>query len=130
MALHESHGSLLQDGLRRLEREQQAGLLHKPQMADASDGRADTNPSVRGDDGQPTELSEPVSSGDRATRSHIHEGYGFRPTSGASTPLTAASHDAAGTASPLPDPNGLGWPGNIASSLIRRSASLTFWTTP
>ena len=38
-------------------------------------------------------------------RPHPRDGYGFRPPSGVSTPLTTAA------GSPLPDPNGLGWPG-------------------
>lgn len=38
---------------------------------------------------------------------HVREGYGFRPPSGASTPIT----NGAERGSPLPDPNGLGWPG-------------------
>jgi hypothetical protein len=43
------------------------------------------------------------------------DGYGFRSASGMSTPLTMPSRD-----SPLPDPNGLGWPG---TSLIRTTTS-------
>lgn len=41
---------------------------------------------------------------------HVREGYGFRPTSGHSTPLLASTSGMGGD-SPLPDPNGLGWPG-------------------
>lgn len=37
----------------------------------------------------------------------VYDGYGFRPASGVSTPL----HPAATTSSPIPDVNGLGWPG-------------------
>jgi len=44
---------------------------------------------------------------------HVRDGYGFRPPSGVSTPLT----NAAERGSPLPDPNGLGWP---AKSTISR----------
>lgn len=36
----------------------------------------------------------------------LHEGYGFRPASGTSTPTVERAID-----SPLPDRNGLGWPG-------------------
>lgn len=42
---------------------------------------------------------------------HVRDGYGFRPPSGVSTPLT----NGAGSGSPLPDPNGLGWPGTVRS---------------
>ncbi|KAI5124797.1 hypothetical protein M0805_005431 [Coniferiporia weirii] len=41
------------------------------------------------------------------------EGYGFRPLSGSSTPLMAK-----GTQSPLPDPNGLGWPAKSTLSRL------------
>lgn len=41
---------------------------------------------------------------------HVREGYGFRPPSGHSTPLLAST-SGKGADSPLPDPNGLGWPG-------------------
>jgi len=50
-------------------------------------------------------------------RPHPHDGYGFRPPSGVSTPLT----NEAGTSSPLPDPNGLGWPAK--STISRLNAS-------
>jgi hypothetical protein len=53
-----------------------------------------------------------------------YEGYGFRPASGTSTPLREG-HTAmllpVSSASPLPDPNGLGWPG--ASLTHTRSQS-------
>ena len=41
---------------------------------------------------------------------HVREGYGFRPASGTSTPAKSSVPET-GAASPLPDPNGLGWPG-------------------
>ncbi|KAL5527571.1 hypothetical protein ACEPAG_6372 [Sanghuangporus baumii] len=41
------------------------------------------------------------------------EGYGFRPLSGSSTPLMSD-----GTQSPLPDPNGLGWPAKSTLSRL------------
>jgi len=47
---------------------------------------------------------------------HIREGYGFRPSSGVSTPLIAST-SGQDTGSPLPDPNGLGWP---AKSTVSR----------
>lgn len=50
----------------------------------------------------------------------LHEGYGFRPPSGSSTPLTEASHPADG-ASPLPDPHGLGWPAKSTISRLHAS---------
>ncbi|KAI0312478.1 hypothetical protein OF83DRAFT_1067112 [Amylostereum chailletii] len=50
----------------------------------------------------------------------IREGYGFRPTSGVSTPASAAAPQDR-TNSPLPDVNGLGWPAK--STLSRLHAS-------
>lgn len=49
---------------------------------------------------------------------HVRDGYGFRPPSGVSTPLT----NAAERGSPLPDPNGLGWPGTLPSTISYSSA--------
>lgn len=49
---------------------------------------------------------------------HVREGYGFRPASGTSTP-TKASRSGTDTGSPLPDPNGLGWPGTYSCGLCR-----------
>ena len=46
----------------------------------------------------------------KSKRVNIPEGYGFRPMSGASTPLTDRGEETS-RESPLPDPNGLGWPG-------------------
>lgn len=46
----------------------------------------------------------------RILTAKTRDGYGFRSASGMSTPLTMASQ-AADRGSPLPDPNGLGWPG-------------------
>lgn len=41
-----------------------------------------------------------------SSRAHIHDGYGFRPPSGVSTPLTSTT-----TEFLVPDLHGLGWPG-------------------
>lgn len=49
---------------------------------------------------------------------HLREGYGFRPVSGASTPV-ATLPSASETGSPLPDPNGLGWPGTSLHGFCR-----------
>ena len=77
-----SHGKLLSDSLQRLQ------LL-------SSDNGIDPTPPP------PRSLS-----------SVLHEGYGFRPTSGGSTPpnvVHSVDH-------PLPDCNGLGWPGRLLTS--------------
>lgn len=45
---------------------------------------------------------------------HRREGYGFRPLSGISTPMyTSKAASAIKAESPLPDANGLGWPGKF-----------------
>ncbi|KAI0091754.1 GTP cyclohydrolase I [Irpex rosettiformis] len=51
--------------------------------------------------------------------SRIHEGYGFRPLSGAATPEIVVPVEA--PRSPLPDPNGLGWPAK--STVLRLNAT-------
>lgn len=43
----------------------------------------------------------------------LHDGYGFRPPSGVSTPIAPPDRN-----SPLPDVNGLGWPGRSSSLLL------------
>lgn len=50
---------------------------------------------------------------DSGRTAHLAEAYGFRPASGLSTPFTAIS--APDSDSPIPDPNGLGWPGDNIS---------------
>ncbi|CAL1701361.1 unnamed protein product [Somion occarium] len=56
-----------------------------------------------------------VGSSRLARNSHVREGYGFRPASGISTPVISSVQ--VGMNSPLPDPNGLGWP---AKSTVSR----------
>ena len=58
---------------------------------------------------EPDELPD-LPSPSRSTRSSLHDGYGFRPPSGSSTPSQAHRN-----ASPLPDRHGLGWPGELSS---------------
>lgn len=64
---------------------------------------------------QQPELNHPSTSAPANAHSqHAQlEGYGFRPLSGSSTPLMAK-----GTQSPLPDPNGLGWPAKSTLSRL------------
>lgn len=40
----------------------------------------------------------------------VHDGYGFRPSSGVSTPINQSSTPS------IPDVNGLGWPGSSGPS--------------
>ncbi|KIK30841.1 hypothetical protein PISMIDRAFT_39926, partial [Pisolithus microcarpus 441] len=107
-----THGELLSDGLRQLELEQS--------QAPSSPNHVD-HPSLHGDGGTHATESDPArdthsqhpspsASPTRPPWPHVHEGYGFRTPSGTSTPQTLASQ-AGDRTSPLPDPNGLGWPG-------------------
>lgn len=95
----------------------------------APDPRADTrgsDASVDGDGGEaPDDLTNSVDSTSVTTAAqaiHAHnqhaqrEGYGFRPISGSSTPLKGK-----GRQSPLPDPNGLGWPAKSTLSRLNSS---------
>lgn len=106
----DAYGKMLTDGLRKLE-------LHKDATPAAS-GSAPTAPDATHEDGTEAakDLSIPGTSyavlpSRTASSAHVREGYGFRPTSGFSTPASAVPRE---TDSPLPDPNGLGWPGNIS----------------
>lgn len=56
-------------------------------------------------------LPLPATSDPLSWNHHGRDGYGFR-ASGVSTPVTTMPQPA-NTASPLPDPNGLGWPGEM-----------------
>jgi hypothetical protein len=107
----------LRQTLEKLQTEQQQQEQQRdgPTPTDRSDGRADVEPSERvsANTGFVNTTQEQISL--PAIQRQTREGYGFRPQSGASTPITAAA-----TASPIPDPNGLGWPGE---SLFPRHSS-------
>jgi hypothetical protein len=62
----------------------------------------------------PSQDPEQVTLLNRIGNTKAREGYGFRSASGMSTPLTMASQ-AVDRSSPLPDLNGLGWPGTSSS---------------
>jgi hypothetical protein len=106
---HEQLSQSLQElHLRQSQEQEDTAALGQQQQqqlpTDRSDGKADSEPSVRAPlhpDGFQVQLPPPVPRQPR-------EGYGFRPQSGASTPL---SPGAASTGTPIADPNGLGWPG-------------------
>ena len=77
---------------------------------------------------QPDELCDPERDSDldhpstseklKSTTERVRrEGYGFRPLSGASTPNVPK-----GAQSPLPDPNGLGWPAKSTLSRLYSTA--------
>lgn len=93
---HLSHGTLLSDSLERL----QLQSSDVTQNGDTYDNKIGSEP----------RLSSPSSKSYRLITSVVHEGYGFRPASGGSTPPKPVGH---GPDSPLPDRNGLGWPGEI-----------------
>jgi GTP cyclohydrolase I len=88
-----SHGTLLSDSLQRLQLEPSDDL--------APNGTDNDNDS---------QISSPPS---RLLASVLHEGYGFRPASGDSTPPSNVLRT---TDSPLPDRHGLGWPGEFLIS--------------
>lgn len=91
--------------------------LHKLQLAEVTDSELDS--ATNGDHPESSRKDSP-SPGRVTWNPHVREGYGFRSASGVSTPLIAST-SAQGTGSPLPDPNGLGWPGQSAS--LRRASS-------
>lgn len=106
-----THGRLLSDSLQRLQlKEQVPSSLSEPRerqngVADAENGREEET-ALRKSNGPPSPWIGPV-----------REGYGFRPASGPETPVVALpTFNGDGNNSPLPDPNGLGWPGEHESS--------------
>lgn len=113
-----THGALLTDSLRKLQLHEDSSPTQSskapfpnPDLHETHDG---SDPPTRGDVTEPVKINDPHSSSANLTRvacnPHVREGYGFRPASGISTPIIP-SQPALGTSSPLPDPNGLGWPG-------------------
>lgn len=86
-----THGTILTDSLKRLELKEAV-------------------PTSLGD-GEHIHNSLPSTPGHHPRSPLVHEGYGFRPASGVSTPISPGTNAPAGSSSPLPDPNGLGWPG-------------------
>jgi hypothetical protein len=85
-----SHGALLSDSLQRLQLQ-----------ALSADAPNDTDSDID------PRISSPTS---RLLSSVLHEGYGFRPASGGSTPPHSVARS---VDSPLPDQHGLGWPGEF-----------------
>ena len=59
---------------------------------------------------------------------HVHEGYGFRPGSGVTTPQIDGTSDRQ-VKSPIPDAYGLGWPGLSSSLLFRSFSNHHLWNT-
>ncbi|KAI0343188.1 GTP cyclohydrolase I [Trametopsis cervina] len=114
---HAEHGALLTDSLRRLQlKEQTPSSLVEPSVrtngvADAEQAQdSHLNLAHRSDEPLPSPSAIPA---------HVHEGYGFRPPSGSETPNIAPP--AQGQSTPLPDPNGLGWPAK--STVLRLNAT-------
>ncbi|KAG2151873.1 hypothetical protein BD769DRAFT_8244 [Suillus cothurnatus] len=99
-----SHVELLSNGLRKLELQQ-----------------SETNPRSNDQDGDPHSENDPsAANASRLSRSQAREGYGFRPPSGISTPLTSRTVE---TGSPLPDPHGLGWPAKSTVSRLNETTT-------
>ncbi|EGO27252.1 hypothetical protein SERLADRAFT_381728, partial [Serpula lacrymans var. lacrymans S7.9] len=103
-----SHAHLLSDGLRNRD------IHPETSSPDPIHDPLDHHPSERGElelasrthnDDQPPSPS--ATSLRPSWPPLLREGYGFRPASGVSTPLTSLPAE---RGSPLPDPNGLGWP--------------------
>ncbi|KAG2159008.1 uncharacterized protein EDB93DRAFT_1076273 [Suillus bovinus] len=110
-----SHVELLSNGLRQLELQQ-----------------SETNPGSDHDGGEPQLQSknDPAPDNDSLVASSSanpswpqpRDGYGFRRPSGTSTPLTVPCRATEG-ASPLPDPNGLGWPAKSTVSRLNETTT-------
>ncbi|KDQ64945.1 hypothetical protein JAAARDRAFT_167735 [Jaapia argillacea MUCL 33604] len=115
-----THSAMLSDGLRRLQLKQHTSDSRP--CLDSPDGRPDVDNAPRGDDEQGENEIDPSPASPRLLLSaHVREGYGFRASSGVSTPLTGVTHPGGLRDSPLPDPNGLGWPAK--STVLRLTAT-------
>lgn len=114
----ESHEAVLSSLAKlRMHAELAAKQSHEKPRGDKHNEVADDDQSVslHVNQAELTEADHPSASALSASHSqHVQrEGYGFRPLSGSSTPLMAN-----GTQSPLPDPNGLGWPAKSTLSRL------------
>ncbi|KAL6309568.1 hypothetical protein BKA93DRAFT_723223 [Sparassis latifolia] len=101
-----THAALVSQSLRKLQANEH--------VSDGIDPHAGDEPSTPGGNGEHDHTSSPG-----RLNPHVREGYGFRPSSGVSTPNIPSSSFESG--SPLPDPNGLGWPAK--STLYRLNAT-------
>ncbi|EKM50358.1 uncharacterized protein PHACADRAFT_263613 [Phanerochaete carnosa HHB-10118-sp] len=112
-----SHSSILSDSLRRLQLKERipSSLVEptKKHRVNSTEGLDATGEiaMLNSEPSSPSQLQ-------RQAHGHVYEGYGFRLSSGAATPL---NNSTAGASSPLPDPNGLGWPAK--STLARLNAT-------
>ncbi|TCD67696.1 GTP cyclohydrolase 1 [Steccherinum ochraceum] len=118
------HPAILHRSLRRLQIRDHSSSppMDSPlvQGSDANDAHGRRELSTRGDASPDSPKLDPQSpsAATPATRPAVREGYGFRPASGISTPVIASVQvGITQTASPLPDPHGLGWP---AKSTVSR----------
>ena len=105
----DTYGKMLTDGLRKLELHRDASTSAAPDATheDGAEGSKESGASGP---------SYAVLPSRAASSAHIREGYGFRPTSGFSTPASAVPRE---TDSPRPDPNGLGWPGKETQFILQ-----------
>ncbi|KAI0921285.1 hypothetical protein AcW1_004693 [Taiwanofungus camphoratus] len=112
-----THGTLVSDSLQRLKLREQ---VLASQSEDADPHVEGELSATRGGNDEQNQVLPSPSLSRSAWSPHAREGYGFRPPSGVSTPLNAPI-SGVGASSPLPDPNGLGWPAK--STVSRLSAT-------
>ncbi|OCH87893.1 GTP cyclohydrolase I [Obba rivulosa] len=99
--------------------EHSARLSESLQKLQLQEARGGDQPVTNGNHPEPSRNDSP-SPGRLTWNPQIREGYGFRSASGVSTPLIAST-SGQGASSPLPDPNGLGWPAK--STVFRLNAT-------
>ncbi|KAG2148089.1 hypothetical protein DEU56DRAFT_109573 [Suillus clintonianus] len=108
-----SHVELLSSGLRQLELQQSdADPVQDGDPRPTNDPTPDTEPT----------LASSSANASRPNWRQAPEGYGFRPASGMSTPLTLASNPIE-RGSPLLDPHGLGWPAKSTVSRLHETTT-------
>lgn len=113
-----THGTLVSDSLQRLKLREQ---VLASQSEDADPHVEGELSATRGGNDEQNQVLPSPSLSRSAWSPHAREGYGFRPPSGVSTPLNAPI-SGVGASSPLPDPNGLGWPGRHLYQSLRALA--------
>ena len=102
------HREILSDSLRKLQ--------IKTQEEEQEHHSSTSSPQpTRGPDAEHATVNDPqsfaIGQPPTALSPHVREGYGFRPTSGISTPVVSSVQ--VGMGGLIPDPNGLGWPGEL-----------------
>lgn len=101
------HSEILSDSLRKLQIQTQHNDQEQPSASSPQPTRGPDTEHATVNDPQSSAIGQSLA----ALSPHVREGYGFRPASGISTPVVSSVQ--VGMNGLIPDPNGLGWPGEL-----------------